>query len=97
MFEPQALREYFVWSSLLMMELDAALAAQDAEWVRDSARELASASRTIGALHLTKAANELAGAPDRWDEIRRRANMVDAKMLDTELALRTFAELHRAA
>lgn len=97
MFEPHTLREYFVWSSLLMKELDAALAAGDAEWVRDCARELAAASRTVGAMALTRAAKELAGAPERRDVMRSCADVVDAKMLETELALRAIAELHHAA
>jgi hypothetical protein len=91
------LREYFVWSSLMMMELDAALAARDAEWVRDTARELAAASRGVGALRLAKAARELAESPDRWDVIRGHAAAVDEQMLTAEMTLRVLAELHDAA
>ncbi len=96
MFETQTLREYFVLSSLLMMELDAARAARDAEWVRETARELAEVTRTVGAMRLTNAAIMLAGAPQRWDEIHRRAAAVDELMLTAEITLRGIAELHAA-
>jgi hypothetical protein len=96
MFEAQTLREYFVLSSLLMMELDSALAARDVEWVRETAREVAAASRRMGAMRLAKAAILLAGAPQRWDEIHRRAAAMDEQMLTAEMTLRGIAELHAA-
>jgi len=97
MFEARALREYFVLSSLLMMELDAALAARDTEWIRTTARELADASRTVGAMWLTKAAMALANAPERWDVVQTLAVKVDEQMLAAEMTLRLIAEVQEAA